>query len=279
VARALAQTLSERIGQGVVVEQKVGGNTNVGSAFVSRAEPDGYTLLVNTDTLTSNATVYARPGYDVVSGFEPISLLATAPGALAVRKDLGVSTVAEFAELVRRKGKGVSVASTGTGTVSHLTALLFRQSMGLPEWTDVPYQGAAKAVTDLLGGHVDAIFATIVPLAPYLKSGEAKILAVTTRIRAPAFPDIPTVAEQAGLADFDVSNWVALLAPAGTPKPIVDRLAEETAKALRQPETADKLRASGLEPDGSGPQELARTIRQNVTLWGGVAQKAGLRVD
>src|SRR5262249_36023630 len=160
----------------------------------------------------------------------------------------GVTTIDEFSALARRKGRGLTVASTGVGTVSHLTGIMFQQRMGLPAWTDVPYSGSAKAVTDLLGGHVDAMFSMVVPLVPHVAAGGLKRVAVTTRARSPALPAVPTVAETTTLKDFDVVNWTALLAPAGTPQPIVAKLASEAAAALHDPIFLQRLETLGLDP-------------------------------
>ena len=277
VARTIAQALSQAMGTTFIVEQKVGGNTNIGSAYVSKTRPDGYTFLVNTDTLTSNATMYKNPGYDVISGFAPVTMLTKASGAIVVRKDLGVSTLDEFVALARQKGKALSVASTGTGTVSHLTGVMFRQRMNLPEWTDVPYQGTAKAITDLLGGHVDAIVAMIANFISQTESGEMKLIAVTTKDRSPAAASVPTIAETTALKDFDVSNWTGLFAPPGTPRPIVEKLASEIARVLKDPATALQLSTLGLQPAAEGPEALARNVSDNVVLWRGVVQRANLQ--
>jgi tripartite-type tricarboxylate transporter receptor subunit TctC len=279
VARTVAHALSQSLGATFLVEQKVGGNTNIGSAYVSKAVPDGYTLLVNTDTLTSNMTMYKDPGYDVIHGFAPVTMLTKAAGALVVRKDLGVSTLEEFVTLARQKGKALSVASTGTGTVSHLTGVMFRQRMDLPEWTDVPYQGTAKAMTDLLGGHVDAIVAMIPNFVSQAASGDIKILAVTTKDRSPVAPGIPTIAEATALKDFDVSNWTGLFAPPGTPGPVVEKLASEVARVLKDPATVQKLAAVGLEPACDGPDALARAVQGNVTQWRDVVLRAKLQTN
>lgn len=279
VARIVAQALTQSMGATFIVEQKVGGNTNIGSAYVSNAPPDGYTLLVNTDTLTSNATMYKNPGYDVISGFAPVTMLTKAAGALVVRKDLGASTVEQFVALARTKGKSLLVASTGTGTVSHLTGVMFRQRMDLPEWTDVPYQGAAKAMTDLLGGHVDAIVAMIPNFVSQAASGNIKLLAVTTKDRSPAAPGVPTIAETTALKDFDVSNWTGMFAPAGTPRPVVEKLAAEVARALKDPAIVQKLVNVGLEPASEGPDALARSVRDNVAQWRDVVRRANLQTN
>jgi tripartite-type tricarboxylate transporter receptor subunit TctC len=279
VARALAQALGARMNASVVVEQRIGGSTNIGMNYVAKAAPDGYTLLVVTDTLTSNASTFREPGYDPVTSFAPITMLARASGALAVRRDLGVATMDEFVALARRKGRDLTVASTGVGTVSHLTGIMFQQQMGLPAWTDVPYSGSAKAVTDLLGGHVDAMFSMVVPLVPHVAGGGLRLVAVTTRARSPALPAVPTVAETTTLKDFDVVNWTALLAPAGTPQPVIDRLARETAAALHDPAFLHRLETLGLDPAGDGPEALAREVLRTVAQWRDVVRQSGLPVN
>ena len=279
VARAIAQALTQLMNVNFYIEQKVGGSTNIGMTYVAKSPPDGYTLLVVTDTLTSNASTYKDPGYDPVTSFEPVTMLAKAPGALAVRRDLGISTIEEFVALATAKGKGLTVASTGTGTVSHLTGIMFRQQMGLPAWTDVPYAGSAKAVTDVLGGHVDAIFSMVVPLVPHAERGDLKLIAVTTKSRSRAVPAVPTVAERTMLKDFDVGNWTALLAPAGTPKPIIDRLATAAASALTDPELLKRFSTLGIEPAGEGPDALAQEIRRTVAQWREVVRHSGLKMN
>ena len=276
VARVIAQALTRSLGVTFIVEQKVGGNTNIGSAFVSKAAPDGYTLLVNTDTLTSNASMYKNPGYDVVTGFAPVSMLTVASGALAVRKNLEVANLTDFVELARKQGKALSMASTGNGTVSHLTSLMFRQRIGLSEWTEVPYQGSAKVVTDLVGGHVDAAVAMIAPFVQPAQSGDMRLLAVTTKARSPAAPDVPTIAESTQLKDFDVANWTAMLAPPGTPEPIVAKLAAAVEAALKDAEVLKAFSALGLAPADAGPKALAQSLRDNIAQWRAVVDRARL---
>jgi tripartite-type tricarboxylate transporter receptor subunit TctC len=279
VARTLANVLGPLIGAQVFIENKPGGNNNIGASYVARATPDGYTLLVHSDSFTSNASVFKDPGYDALTSFEPISMLATAPGALAVRTDLGLATLDDFVAYSKKSGKGLMVASTGIGTVSHLTGIMFQQRMGLPQWTDVPYPGAAKAVTDVIGHHVDSIFVMVAPLVPFDQSGALKILAVTTASRSAAVPNVPTVAEKTSLKDFNVANWVALFAPAGTPKPVVDKLARDVAIALKDPAVAGSLAQLGLDVAGDGPDVLAAEVRAKVLQWRDVIQRAGLKVE
>jgi tripartite-type tricarboxylate transporter receptor subunit TctC len=279
VARTLAQVLAPAIGAQVFIENKPGGNNNIGASYVARATPDGYTLLVHSDSFTSNASVFKDPGYDALTSFEPITMLAKAPGALAVRSDLGLASLDDFVTYSKRNGKALMVASTGIGTVSHLTGIMFQQKMGLPPWTDVPYPGAAKAVTDVIGHHVDSIFVMVAPLVPFDQSGDLKILAVTTAARSAAVPNVRTVAEQTGLKDFNVANWVALFAPAGTPKPIVAKLAREVVAALHDPAVTNSLAQLGLEVAGDGPAPLAAEVRSKVLQWHDVIARAGLKVE
>jgi tripartite-type tricarboxylate transporter receptor subunit TctC len=279
VARTLAQVLAPVIGAQVFIENKPGGNNNIGASYVARATPDGYTLLVHSDSFTSNASVFKDPGYDALTSFEPITMLAKAPGALAVRPDLGLASLDDFVAYSKRNGKALMVASTGIGTVSHLTGIMFQQRMGLPPWTDVPYPGAAKAVTDVIGHHVDSIFVMVAPLVPFDQSGDLKILAVTTAARSAAVPNVPTVAEQTSLKDFNVANWVALFAPAGTPEPIVAKLAKEVAAALNDPAVTNSLAQLGLEVAGDGPEPLAAEVKSKVLQWHDVIARAGLKVE
>jgi tripartite-type tricarboxylate transporter receptor subunit TctC len=206
-------------------------------------------------------------------------MLAKAPGALAVRSDLGLASLDDFVAYSKRNGKALMVASTGIGTVSHLTGIMFQQKMGLPPWTDVPYPGAAKAVTDVIGHHVDSIFVMVAPLVPFDQSGDLKILAVTTAARSAAVPNVRTVAEQTSLKDFNVANWVALFAPAGTPKPIVAKLATEVAAALHDAAVTNSLAQLGLEVAGDGPAPLAAEVKSKVLQWHDVIARAGLKVE
>jgi tripartite-type tricarboxylate transporter receptor subunit TctC len=168
------------------------------------------------------------------------------------------------------------MASTGNGTVSHLTSLMFRQRIGLAQWTEVPYQGSAKVVSDLIGGHVDAAVAMIAPFVQPVQSGDLRLLAVTTKARSPAAPDVPTIAESTALKDFDVANWTAMLAPPGTPDPIVTKLAAAVEAALEDPDVQKAFSALGIAPAGGGPEALAKSIRENVVQWRAVVDRAGL---
>ncbi|MFT8242560.1 Bug family tripartite tricarboxylate transporter substrate binding protein [Roseomonas sp. BN140053] len=275
MARLVAEQFRATFRAPVVVENRAGANTDIGNLYVARSAPDGHTLLLQSDSLAANASIHPNPDYDPIRSFQPVALLATAPGMLVVRRDMDARSLAEFVALARSRGDGLTVASTGTGTTSHLTGVLLKQSLGL-RWTDVPYPGSGRAVTDLLGGHVDALWVMSAAVMPYLRSGEMRAIAVSSPQRSGAFPEVATVAETA-VPGFDVTNWQGLLAPAGTPQPIVARLAAEVARMMREPDSRRKVEELGLEPSGAGPEVLGAELRRAVPKWAEVAQRAGLR--
>ncbi|VCU70186.1 Tripartite tricarboxylate transporter family receptor [Pigmentiphaga humi] len=272
VARLAAEYMRVHLGGTFLVENKPGGNTEIGAAFAAAAAPDGYTLFVNSDSLVTSAVVSKTGKIDPVKSFAPVSLLISSPGVLVVRPGLGVKSVKEFIEAAH--AKPLSVASTGTGTASQFTGMLFRQRMSL-EWTDVPYSGSGPAVNDMLGGHVDAIWAMAAPLLPHIRSGRMTALAVTSRQRSDQLPGIPTVDESTA-PGFVVENWTGLFAPAGTPPAVIDTLSDAMAKMMKDPKQAKLITEMGFEPIGSKPAVLADEIRQSLPKWQEVAARSGL---
>jgi tripartite-type tricarboxylate transporter receptor subunit TctC len=272
VARLAAEYLRVHLGATFVIENKPGGNAEIGSAFVAQSAPDGYTLLVNSDSLVTASIVSQTATVDPVKSFAPVSLLISSPGVLVVRPDLGVRNIEEFVAMAR--AKVLNVASTGAGTASQFTGMMFRQDMSL-SWTDVPYSGSGPAVNDLLGGHVDAIWAMAAPLLPHIKSGKMTALAVTSKSRSPQLPGVPTVTESV-FPDFVVQNWTGLFAPAGTPKEIVDTLSKAMAEMMKDPEQAHHVTEMGFEPIGSDSATLAQEVRASLPEWKKVAQRGGL---
>jgi len=272
VARLAAEYLRVNLGGTFLVENKPGGNTEIGGAFVAAATPDGYTLFVNSDSLVTSAVVSKTGRIDPVKSFAPVSLLISSPGVLVVRPGLGPKSLSEFVEAAR--AKPLSVASTGTGTASQFTGMMFRQRMSL-DWTDVPYSGSGPAVNDLLGGHVDAIWAMAAPLLPHIRSGKMIALAVTSRQRSSQLPGIPTVDESAA-PGFVVENWTGLFAPAGTPAAIIDTLSDAMARMMKDPQQAKLISEMGFEPIGSTPAVLRDEIRQSLPKWQRVAAHSGL---
>ena len=276
VTRILADAFKAAWPVPVVVDNKPGAGTSTGAAFVAAAPPDGYTLLVSPDSIAVNPSLYPNLSYDPLKSFEPVSMLVTATQVLVVRPDLGVSDLKSFIALAKAKQSGLNMASAGAGTISHLTGVLLEQRTEF-RTTHVPFRGAAPALTAMLGGHVDAMWVMLAPTVPHLRSGQLKAIAVTSVSRDPNLPAVPTV-EESGIADFQVVNWQGLFAPAGTPKPIVGKIARTVVEVLKAPEVQSRMRALGFEPRGDGPAVVAEQIRSSVPKWAEVVKRAGIRL-
>ena len=256
LARLIGERLSAAWSQPVMIDNKPGAGGNTGADFVAKAPPDGLTIVVGTvGTHAINGALYAKMPYDMVKDFAPITLLATTPNLLVVNNDVPAKTLAEFIALGKREGK-MTFASSGSGTSIHVSGELFKTMTGI-DMTHVPYKGRASAIPDLLGGRVTMMFDNMPSSLPLVKEGKLRALGVTSPKRSPAAPEIPTIAEQ-GLPGFEAVSWFALFAPAGTPRPIVDRLQGEVKKILSSPDIAKKLAEIGLESVGSSPTSSQR---------------------
>jgi tripartite-type tricarboxylate transporter receptor subunit TctC len=277
VARILADAFKTAWPVPMIVENRAGAGTSTGAAYVAGAPPDGYTLLISPDSIAVNPSLYPNVSYDPLKSFEPVSLLGTATQVLVVRPGLGVGDFGQFLDLAKRKGADLNMASAGAGTISHLTEVLLEQRTGIAA-THTPFKGAAPALTALLGAHVDAMWVMLAPAVPYLKSGALVPVAVTSAAREPNLPGVPTVGES-GLADFVVENWQGLFAPAGTPKPIVDKIARTVAEAIAAPEVKARMAAIGFETRGDGPAAVAALVRSDVPKWSEVVKRAGIRME
>jgi tripartite-type tricarboxylate transporter receptor subunit TctC len=260
----------------VVVENRPGAGTSTGAAFVAGAPPDGYTLLVMTDSIAVNPSLYPNVSADPLKSLEPISLVATATQLLVVRPGLGVTNFRQFLDFARRKGADVNMASAGTGTLSHLTEVLLEQRSGIAT-THIPFKGAAPALTALLGSHVDAMWLMPAPAVPHLRSGQLIAIAVTSAAREPNLPDVPTV-EESGIADFRVANWQGLFAPAGTPKPILEKIGGAVAEVVKMPEVRSRMAAVGFDPRGDGPAVVVELVRTSLPRWSDVIRRSGLKI-
>lgn len=277
LARLLGERITTAWGQQVIVDNKPGAGGNTGADFVAKAAPDGLTIYVGTvGTHAINGALYAKMPYDMVKDFAPITLLATTPNLLVVNNDVPAKTLAEFIALGKREGK-MTFASSGSGTSIHVSGELFKTMTGI-DMTHIPYKGRATAIPDLLGGRVTMMFDNMPSSLPLVKEGRLRALGVTSLKRSPAAPEIPTIAEQ-GLPGFDAASWFALFAPAGTPRPIVDRLQAEVKKILAQPEIAKKLAEAGLDAVGSSPDELAAYQRTEIAKWAKVVRDSGAKVE
>ncbi|CAM4307530.1 Bug family tripartite tricarboxylate transporter substrate binding protein [Bordetella muralis] len=279
VGRLLAQKLAERLKQNVVVENKPGAAGGIGASYVAKAIPDGYTLFGGTiSTHAINASLYKNLRYDPVKDFEPVSLVATLPNVLLVDPNLGVDSVADLIALLKRDPTKRTFASSGQGTSTHLAGELFADTIDVP-LTHVPYKGTPPAMVDVSSGAVTFMFDQMTAALPLLQNGKLKLLAVTTPKRIALAPDTPTM-EEAGVKGFQMASWQAVYAPKGTPKPIVDRLSQEIAAILKEPDVQEKLgKTMGMELVGSTPEALRDLMATEIPRWAEVVKKSGASVD
>jgi tripartite-type tricarboxylate transporter receptor subunit TctC len=274
-ARALADKLSTAFRQQVVVENRAGGGGAIGAAEVARAAPDGYTLLFTADPMTTQHLVVKALPYDVMRDFVPITQVTIQPVTIAVHPSVGATTIQEFIALVKANPGKYSYAHSGTGSGQHMSGELFKRRAGI-DMVDIPYRGGGPAVTDLLGGQVLVGVLGSTPLVPHHKAGRVRILAFTTKERFALLPEIPTLHE-AGFAGFDISQWLGIFAPAGTPRPIVDRVQAEVAAALKLPDVIERLARGALAPVGSTPEQFAALLKADLARWGSLAAAIGLQ--
>ena len=274
-ARVLAQALTRILGQQFVVENRSGAGSNIASNFVAHAPKDGYTLLQGTVANTINSVITPNLGFDFIKDFSPISLFATLPNILVVHPSLGVSTVQEFIKLARAKSAQLSYGSAGVGGTSHFTGELFNVMAGT-NLVHVPYPGTAQAATDLLGGRVQVMFSPASTVLQFVAEGKLVALASTTLNRASAAPQLPTIAES-GIPGFDTAGWFGLLAPAGTDRDVIERLAAASTDAAKSPDVIDTMARQGFDMAGGTPEAFAAFIRDDLAKWERVASAAGLK--
>jgi tripartite-type tricarboxylate transporter receptor subunit TctC len=279
LARALAQQLGERIGQPVIVENKPGAGGTVGSDFVARAAPDGYTLLLGTvSTHAVAVSLYQHLPYDPLRDFVPITEIATIPNLVVVNADkTPVKTLAEFIQLAKKQPGTLSYASNGSGTSNHLASELLKSVAGI-DLLHVPYKGSGPALNDLLGGQVSMMMDVVMTSYPHIKAGKLRALAVTGSTRSPLLPDVPTVAEQ-GFPGFEAMVWFGVFAPAKTPQPIADYLNRELVAVIKGPKLAPLLESQGAQPVGNSQADFTATIQQEIVKWRKVVQASGAKVD
>lgn len=278
IMRQLAQFLSERLGQQVVIDNRGGGGGSMGMEAVAHAAPDGYTLLTAlTAQLAVNPALYKNLPYDPVKDFAPITLFADGPYLLVVHPSLPVKSVKELVEFARKNPDKIFYASSGNGSGGHLAAELLKNMTGI-KMVHIPYKGGGPALTGLLSGEAQVLFAPYASARGYIKEGRIRALGVTTARRPKAIPDIPTIAE-AGVPGYDSGVWYALLAPAATPRAIIDRLNRETIAVLNKPEFTKLLVEQAIDPIGSTPEELTQYIKREMDKWAKVVKEAGVRID
>ncbi len=283
LARALAPELTRAFGQSFVVENRAGAGGNIGAEAVSKSPADGYTLLMGTvGTHGINRALYDKLPYDPIKDFVPISLVAAVPNVMVMNADkaraLGINNVRDFIRHAKANPGRLNMASSGNGTSIHLAGELFKTMTGT-YMVHFPYRGSAPALMDMVAGNMDVMFDNLPSAMVHIRSGKLRALAVTSTERSGALPDIPTVEEAGGLKGFDASSWFGLLAPTGTPADIVNRIQQETAKALATPAMKEKLLAQGAIPSGNTPAEFARLIDAEHRKWAQVVKASGAKVD
>jgi len=275
-ARRIAQVMSEDLGQSFVIENRGGAGGAVGSEYVAKAAPDGYTLLAGTlNTHAMNPAIYKNLAYDPVADFEPITRITAFPNVLVVPTSLQVGTLAELVALAKkREDKPLTYGSGGVGTTAHLSAEVLAQTAGI-KLLHVPYQGTSRAMADVLAGRVDMIFGNVPVVMPHVKDGRLKALAITSPERSPQMPDVPTV-EELNMKNAEMSVWIALFAPKGTPPAILDTLSKSALKALQKPEIQEGYANDGgkVEFDAT-PADFAKVLKADIERWGQVIKASG----
>ena len=274
IARLMAQRFSESWGQTVVVNNRAGGGSTIGTNAVAKAPPDGHTLLVTTIGFAINAGLQKLP-YDPIGAFTPITELASLPLVLVVHASVPATNLQEFIALAKSKPGGWDYASSGTGTSPHLAAEMFKSMAGI-ELVHVPFKGNAEAMNSLMGGHVKIYFALVPAVLQHIKTGALRAIAVTTEERLPYLPDVPTIAEL-GFPGYEISSWQGVFAPAGTPKDVVAKINGELVRMLNVPEIHRRISQEGADPVGSTPEAFATRVKNEITKWTKVIKTSGIQ--
>jgi tripartite-type tricarboxylate transporter receptor subunit TctC len=283
LARAIAPELSRAFGQSFVVENRAGAGGNVGADVVAKSAPDGYTLLMGTvGTHGINKSLYSKMPYDPQKDFAPVTLVAGVPNVMVMNADkakaLNINTVPDFIRYARANPGKFNMASSGNGTSIHLAGELFKSRTGI-FMTHIPYTGSGPAMLGMVSGQVDVMFDNLPSSMAQIKGGKLKAFAVTSAQRSSAMPELPTIEEAGNLKGFEASSWFGLLAPAGTPADIVNRIQAETAKSLGSPAIKEKLLAQGAIPGGNTPSDFAKMIESEIAKWAPVVKASGAKVD
>jgi|688.fasta_scaffold05918_25 tripartite-type tricarboxylate transporter receptor subunit TctC len=276
-ARVVAAEMSKTIGQSVVIDNRPGASGMIGSEMVTKAAPDGYTLLANASIHVINPSVYPDMRFDAIKDFTPITQLAQVPLVLVVPANSPIKSVKDLVEYAKANPGKVNFGSAGSASAQHLAGESFKIAAGI-QMQHIPYKGSAPALTDLAGGQLQLMFDSMPSATPMINSGKLRAIAVTTTVRAKARPDLPTIAES-GFPGFDISTWYAYWAPKGTPADIIEKLAASAAQALKNPEVIAKYEAMGAEPVGSTPAQFAAYVESEAKKWNDIVKKSGAKLD
>ena len=277
LARFVAPPLTAALGQTVVVDNRPGAGSNLGSEIVAKAPPDGYTLIMATPALASNQALYGKLNYDPVGGFAPVTLVAEIPIALVVHPSMPTKSVKELVTLAKAQPGKLNFGSSGNGGIGHLVGEMFKSATGI-NMVHVPYKGNGPALVDLMSGVLNLTFTDIAGGMPYIKAGKMRPLAIASKRRSAQLPDVPTMME-AGVPGFEATTWFAVFATGGTPQPIITRLNSEIVKSLNTPEMRERLTGLGCEVVGNKPEELAAFLKAETTKWAKVIKESGAKVD
>jgi tripartite-type tricarboxylate transporter receptor subunit TctC len=277
LARLVGEQLGKRLGQPVIIENRPGAGANVGAEIVAHSPNGGYTLLMGPASVYAiSATLYPKLGYDLGRDLIPVALVANVPHVLLVNNDLPVKSVAELIALAKKQNGALNIASQGSGTVSHLEAELLKSMAGV-EMTHIPYRGSAPALLDLMGGRVQVFFDSIASALPHIRAGKLRAIAVAAATRSPLLPDLPTVAE--AIPGYSAHSWLGVFVPAGTPKPVIDRLQREVALVVEDPKSRAKLMEAGFEPKSSSAEAFAKLVREEIDKWRPIVRQSGAKPD
>ncbi len=277
LARIIADKISGPLGQSVVVENRAGAAGNVGTELVAKSAPDGYTILQVTVAQSISQTLYAKLNYDLERDLAPVAMIALVPNVMVVNPSVPAKTVAEFIALAKSKPGKINFASSGSGTSIHMSAEMFKMLTGV-DIVHIPYKGSGPALADLIGGQVDVMFDNLTSSIGFIRGGKLRALAVTTAMRYPELPDIPTM-QEAGVAGYEATAWFGILAPKGTPRDVIMRINGEVNKALAQADVKEKLAQQGALARAWTPEQFGEFIHNEIVKWGKVVKASGAKVE
>jgi tripartite-type tricarboxylate transporter receptor subunit TctC len=278
LARLVGERLGEKLGQPVIIDNRPGAGANLGAGLAAHARPDGYTLLMGPASVYAiSVALYPKLDYDLVKDLVPVSLVANVPHVLLVNVDLTAKSVSELIQLAKKQPGVLNIASQGSGTVSHLEAELLKH-MAAIDMAHVPYRGSAPALIDLIGGRTQVMFDSIASALPQIRAGKLRAIAVASKSRSPLLPDVPTV-DESGLKGYSAHSWLGIFVPAGTPKPIVERLQRDLSAAIDEPKARARLLEAGFDPKSSTSEAFAKLVRDEIEKWRPIVKMSGATPD
>ena len=276
IGRMIGRQLTESLGQPVVIDNRSGATTIIGTELTAKSPPDGYTLLLISTTHAVNPGLFPKLPYDPIKDFSPVTLITATPFMLGIHPSVAAYSVAEFVAIARNKPGSLNYGSSGAGSSIHLTTELLKSAANI-QMTHVPYKGSGPAFIDLIGGQIQMLFSSTVSTLPHVKSGKVRGLAITSLKRAPALPEIPTIAES--YPGFESSSWFGMLVPAKTPAAVIERLLKDTRAALKSPDVHQSLLTQGAEPGGQSPVEFGAYFQAEIRKWAKVIKSAGIKLE